>query len=69
MSVNLSNLPIEEKNIIELEKQAAFLVWQIRESKAMPEQIETQANKISDSREKEAFLDFITKYKQIMNVA
>ena len=31
---------------------AAFLVWQIRESKAMPEQIETQANKISDSREK-----------------
>ena len=69
MSVNLSNLPTEEKNIIELEKQAAFLVWQIRESKAMPEQIETQANKISDSREKEAFLDFITKYKQIMNVA
>ena len=69
MSVNLSNLPIEEKYIIELEKQAAFLIWQIRESKAMPEQIETQANKISDSREKEAFLDYITKYKQIMNVA
>ncbi|EFP97494.1 DUF3283 family protein [Vibrio caribbeanicus] len=69
MSVNLSNLPVEEKNIIELEKQAAFLVWQIRESKAMPEHIETQANKISDSREREAFLDFITKYKQIMNVA
>ena len=68
LSVNLSNLPVEEKNIIELEKQASFLVWQIRESKAMPEQIENQANKISDSRERETFLDFIAKYKQMMNV-
>ena len=63
------NLAEVEQRRAELEKQAAFLVWQIRESKAMPEQIETQANKISDSREREAFLDFINKYKQIMNVA
>ncbi|HCH3796869.1 TPA: DUF3283 family protein, partial [Vibrio parahaemolyticus] len=37
MSFNLSLLPPDEKNKIELDKQASFLVWKLREAKSGPE--------------------------------
>ncbi|NVD08625.1 DUF3283 family protein [Vibrio sp. JPW-9-11-11] len=69
MSINLSTLPPSEKNKIELDKQASFLVWKLREAKAMPDEIDQQADKITDADEKASFLESVEKYKRVMGVA
>ncbi len=69
MSINLSNLSASEKNKIELDKQASFLVWKLREAKAGPDEIDQAAAKITDDEEKASFLDSVAKYKRVMGVA
>ncbi|WP_100751711.1 DUF3283 family protein [Vibrio salilacus] len=69
MSINLSTLPPSEKNKIELDKQASFLVWKLREAKAMPDEINQQAARIADDAEKVSFLESVEKYKRVMGVA
>ncbi|TFH92243.1 MULTISPECIES: DUF3283 family protein [Vibrio] len=69
MSINLSMLPASEKNKIELDKQASFLVWKLREAKAVPDEIDQQAAKIVDDAEKALFLESVDKYKRVMGVA
>ncbi|EEX94785.1 hypothetical protein VIOR3934_05694 [Vibrio orientalis CIP 102891 = ATCC 33934] len=69
MSINLSTLPANEKNKIELDKQASFLVWKLREAKAVPDEIDQQAAKIVDDAEKASFLESVDKYKRVMGVA
>lgn len=69
MSFNLSLLPPDEKNKIELDKQASFLVWKLRESKSGPEAIEEQLSKINDADEKTFFQQSVEKYKRVMGVA
>ncbi|MEH0689272.1 DUF3283 family protein [Vibrio cholerae] len=68
MSINLSNLPAEEKNKVELDKQASFLVWKLREAKTGPDEVNQQAAKIKDENEKAFFLDSVAKYKRVMGV-
>ncbi|MDC5818810.1 DUF3283 family protein [Vibrio europaeus] len=69
MSINLSTLPVSEKNKIELDKQASFLVWKLREAKAVPDEIDQEAAKIVDEEEKASFLESVAKYKRVMGVA
>ncbi|EJS2609155.1 DUF3283 family protein [Vibrio alginolyticus] len=69
MSFNLSLLPPDEKNKIELDKQASFLVWKLREDKSGPEAIEEQLSKINDADEKAFFQQSVEKYKRVMGVA
>ncbi len=69
MSINLSTLPASEKNKIELDKQASFLVWKLREAKAIPDEIDQEAAKILDEGEKAVFLESVAKYKRVMGVA
>lgn len=69
MSINLSTLPASEKNKIELDKQASFLVWKLREAKAVPDEIDREAAKIADEEEKASFLESVAKYKRVMGVA
>ncbi|MDN3697255.1 MULTISPECIES: DUF3283 family protein [Vibrio] len=69
MSINLSLLPPDEKNKIELDKQASFLVWKLKQAKAGPEAITEQANKIVDEQEKVWFAQSVDKYKRVMGVA
>lgn len=68
MSINLSNLPAEEKNKVELDKQASFLVWKLREAKAGPEEIDQATAKIRDDSERAVFLESVDKYKRVMGV-
>lgn len=68
MSINLSLLPPGEKNKIELDKQASFLIWKLREAKATPDEIDQQATKILDEQEKAWFLQSVEKYKRVMGV-
>ncbi|CAH0530448.1 DUF3283 family protein [Vibrio hippocampi] len=68
MSHNLSLLPPDEKNKIELEKQASFVVWQMKEAKAGPEAVREQMLKINDDGEKAWFEQCIEKHKRLMGV-
>ncbi|WP_070968821.1 DUF3283 family protein [Vibrio sonorensis] len=69
MSINLSLLPADEKNRIELDKQASFLVWKMREAKAGPEELEQEAAKIRDEQALNDFWQSVEKYKRMMGVA
>ncbi|WP_194436962.1 DUF3283 family protein [Vibrio fluminensis] len=69
MSVNLSLLPADEKNKVELDKQAAFLVWKLKEAKTGPDEIDQQAGKIVDDTERTWFTECVVKYKRLMGVA
>ncbi|MGF1752673.1 DUF3283 family protein [Vibrio makurazakiensis] len=69
MSINLSLLPPDEKNKIELDKQASFLVWKLKHAKSGPEAIVEQSAKITDPQEKAWFEQSVEKYKRVMGVA
>ncbi|AXY02436.1 MULTISPECIES: DUF3283 family protein [Vibrio] len=69
MSFNLSLLPPNEKNKIELDKQASFLVWKLKEAKCGPEAIQEQLSMINDADEKVVFQQSVEKYKRVMGVA
>ncbi|GAL35491.1 hypothetical protein JCM19240_338 [Vibrio maritimus] len=53
---------------MELDKQASFVVWQMKEAKAGPEAIREQLERIQDDAEKAWFEACVDKYKKIMGV-
>ncbi|OEF28156.1 DUF3283 family protein [Vibrio rumoiensis] len=69
MSINLSLLPSAEKNKIELDKQASYAVWQLKQAKAGPDLLISEAEKIRNQGERDFFEQAIQKYKRIMGVA
>ncbi len=68
MSVNLSLLPAQEKNKIEIDKQASYFVWQIKQAKARPEEMLALRNKFKSEDEKSCFEQSVEKYKRLMGV-
>ncbi len=68
MSVNLSLLPADEKNKVELDKQASFFVWRVKQAQAGADIFITEAEKIKNAEEREFFQQAIEKYKRIMGV-
>lgn len=68
MSINLSLLPAAEKNKIELDKQASYAVWQLKQAKAGPDLLIREAEKIRNPDERDFFEQAIQKYKRIMDV-
>ncbi|MCL9775233.1 MULTISPECIES: DUF3283 family protein [Vibrio] len=68
MSYNLSLLPPAEKNKVELDKQASYVVWQLKEAKVGPDAIRTQLENIRDEAEKAWFEQCVAKYKKMMGV-
>ncbi len=69
MSVNLSLLATEEKNKIEIDKQASYFVWQIKQAKVRPEEMFTLRDKFKNEDEKSCFEQSVEKYKRLMGVA
>ncbi|WP_299018353.1 DUF3283 family protein [uncultured Photobacterium sp.] len=66
---NLTLLSQVEKNRIELDKQAAYAVWQIKNAKRGYEVIAELSNNIDDDDAREFFDNAVTKYKTQMGVA
>jgi hypothetical protein len=69
MSINLSLLPADEKNRIELDKQASFLVWKLKQAKAGPDELQAASDKIVNEEDKACFQRSIDKYKRVMGVS
>ncbi len=68
MSFNLALLDVNEKNKIELDKQASFLVWKMRQAKGGPEEITKQLTSLTSEEDKEWFQQSVDKYKRVMGV-
>jgi len=68
MPVNLSLLSVEEKNKIEIDKQASYLVWQLKLVKIAPNEILAQKDKLKNEHEKAWFEQSVEKYKRVMGV-
>jgi len=69
MSVNLSSLPKHEKNKVELDKQASYLVWQIKHGESTHDAISNVLDTIVDEQEKAWFQNSIDKYKRMMSLS
>lgn len=69
MSFNLALLDAEQKNKIELDKQASFLVWQLKQAKCGPDEINKQLNKLLSEQDKVVFQQSVDKYKIVMGIA
>ncbi len=68
MSFNLALLDVNEKNKIELDKQASFLVWKMKQAKGGPEEITKQLTNLTSEEDKEWFQQSVDKYKRVMGV-
>lgn len=68
MSFNLALLDVNEKNKIELDKQASFLIWKMKQAKGGPEEITKQLASLSSEQDKEWFQQSVDKYKRVMGV-
>lgn len=66
---NLTLLSEAEKNRIELDKQAAYAVWQVKNAKKGYEVFAEISNNIEDDDEREFFNHAVNKYKNQMGVA
>ncbi|MCE0495135.1 DUF3283 family protein [Vibrio salinus] len=69
MSLNLANKSPEERLKIELDKQASFLVWQLKEGKIAPDAISEKIRSLLSEQEKDWFQQSINQYKKIMGVS
>jgi len=65
---NLALLSQAEKNRIELDKQAAYTVWKVKNAKAGYEAFTEQSNNIEDDDDRDFFNQAVSKYKTKMGV-
>ena len=65
---NLTLLSQAEKNRIELDKQAAYTVWKVKNAKAGYEAFIEQSNNIEDDDDRDFFNQAVSKYKTKMGI-
>ncbi len=65
MSYNLSLLDTEEKQKIELDKQASYAVWQLKNGSITQADIQAQIDKLP-AHEQEFYSSALEKYQQLM---
>lgn len=69
MSFNLANKSSEERLRIELDKQASFMVWQLKEGKIAVDEISNKIRMLRTEQEIDWFQQSIEEYKKIMGVS
>ncbi|NUY55849.1 hypothetical protein BZG78_10165 [Salinivibrio sp. MA351] len=62
MDINLANLPADEKQKIELDKQAAYAVWKVVNNQAPQSLYEQEANVLVDWQ-RDVYLSSVNKYR------
>lgn len=69
MPYNLAELDAEQKNLIELDKQAAFMVWKLKQATIGPDAIVSYGRALRSEVQKSSFEQSVIKYKKQMGVA
>lgn len=64
MNYNLALLAADEKQRIELDKQASYAVWKIKNGFADKRILAQQAQAIMDENERAHFIDSVNKFSQ-----
>ncbi|OOF24472.1 hypothetical protein BZJ19_11295 [Salinivibrio proteolyticus] len=62
MDINLANLPADEKQKIELDKQAAYAVWKVVNNKAESSLFEQEAYALTEWQ-RDFYLQCVEKYR------
>ncbi|OOF22910.1 MULTISPECIES: DUF3283 family protein [unclassified Salinivibrio] len=62
MDINLANLPADEKQKIELDKQAAYAVWKVVNNKAESSLFEQEAHALAEWQ-RDFYLECVEKYR------
>lgn len=65
-SYNLALLPSDEKQAIELDKQAAYDVWKVRSGQEPEFYLEQQKIKISDAKQQSLYVNALDLYKTLI---
>lgn len=68
MTINLAKLPPHEKQQIEIDKQAAYAVWKVKNGKADPSVFLQEAQAIKNPEEKSHYESCVAKYKAVMGI-
>ncbi|MGX9416427.1 DUF3283 family protein [Vibrio sp. RC27] len=68
MLYNLAELDADTKNRIEIDKQAAYFIWQLKQSMIGPDVISKYSQALRSDDDKVCFEDSINKYKKQMGV-
>lgn len=68
MDHNLALLPADQKQKIELDKQASYAVWKIKNGFADKRMLAQQTQAIVDDNERDHFADSIEKYLKKMGI-
>lgn len=68
MSLNLALLNSEERQRIELDKQAAFLVWQIKQGRLLSEALIQHQSRLTTAQEQMWFQTSIEHYQHLMGI-
>ncbi|MEZ8140494.1 DUF3283 family protein [Enterovibrio sp. FF113] len=68
MSYNLALLPADEKQKIELDKQASYAVWQVKNGLAERSTFTQQAQALNNEDERAHFVNCVEKYSKIMGL-
>ena len=63
---NLALLPSDEKQAIELDKQAAYDVWKVRNGHEPEFYLEQQKIKISDAKQQSLYVNALDLYKTLI---
>ena len=62
MSFNISLLPASERRVIELQRQAALLINELKKSRITRVAVQTKISELPEN-EQELFKEFLNKYK------
>ncbi|MGR5347235.1 DUF3283 family protein [Vibrio mediterranei] len=65
MSYNLGARSKQERDLIETEKAASFIVWEVRNGKKLPQDIDEKLSSIEDPSLRQHFIDCVRKYQNM----
>ncbi|RXJ74624.1 pyridoxamine 5-phosphate oxidase [Veronia nyctiphanis] len=68
MSQNLALLPPDKKQFIEIDKQAAYAVWRIKNGMADNTLLSEELRTLKGMAQQEHFQNSVAKYQQIMGM-
>ncbi|RQW65032.1 DUF3283 family protein [Vibrio viridaestus] len=69
MSFNLANKSSQDRLRIELDKQASYIVWQLKQGKTTVDEVNSKLRSFREEQDKDWFIESLEHYKKIMGVS
>ncbi|MDC0611986.1 DUF3283 family protein [Vibrio sp.] len=69
MSFNLANKSSQDRLRIELDKQASYIVWRLKQGKTTVDEVNSKLRSFREEQDKDWFIESLEHYKKIMGVS